>query len=84
MGARSKPVRGSRSPSDQDPLSQNVGIEMSDDTEDAERVALEMIERFGAGAVRIAREQAEAATSVLDAEAWRNVADAIENLLTKP
>jgi hypothetical protein len=45
---------------------------MSDDTEDAERVALEMIERFGAEALRIAREQAEAATSVLDAEAWRN------------
>ena len=42
---------------------------MSDDTNDAQCVALEMIERFGAGAVRVAREQAEAATSVLDAEA---------------
>jgi hypothetical protein len=57
---------------------------MSDDTDDVERVALELIERFGAKAVHIAREQVEIATSVPDAEAWRTVADAIERLLTKP
>ena len=57
---------------------------MSDDTGDIELIALEMIERFGAGAVHIAREQAEAASSVPDAEAWCNVADAVERLLTKP
>jgi hypothetical protein len=32
--------------------------------------------------VHIAREQVEVAASVPDAEAWRNVADAIERLLT--
>ena len=57
---------------------------MTDDFDDIEGVALELIERFGATAVHIAREQAEAAASVSDAEAWRNVADAIERLLTKP
>jgi hypothetical protein len=57
---------------------------MSDDTDNVEHVALEMIERFGAGAVHIAREQAEAAASVPDAEAWRNIAEAIERLLTAP
>jgi hypothetical protein len=57
---------------------------MSDDTDDVESVALEMIERFGSSAVNIAREQAEATASVSDAEAWRNVANAIERLLTKP
>ena len=55
---------------------------MSDDIGDAERVALELIERFGAKAVHIAREQVEAAVSVLDSDAWRNVADAVERLLT--
>lgn len=57
---------------------------MSDDTDGVESVALEMIERFGVGAVNIAREQAAAAASASDAEAWRNIADTIEKLLTKP
>ncbi len=57
---------------------------MSDDTDDVERVALELIERFGAGAVHIASEQAQAAASVPDAEAWRNVTKVIERLLTQP
>jgi hypothetical protein len=36
---------------------------MSDDTDDVERVAQELIERFGSGAVNIARKQVEAAAS---------------------
>jgi hypothetical protein len=57
---------------------------MSDDTGDVELVALELIERFGAEAMHIARELAEVAASVPDAEAWRNVAAAIERLYRKP
>ena len=55
-----------------------------DDSDIIETIAREMIERFAAEAAHIAREQAEAAASVTDAEAWRNVAKAIERLLTQP
>ena len=52
-----------------------------DDDDDVERVALEMIKRFGDGAAHIARELAEIA-DVLDdlssAERWSNIARAIE------
>jgi hypothetical protein len=57
---------------------------MPDNLDDIERVALEMIERFGAGAVDIVHEQVEAAASASDVEAWRDVANAIERLLTRP
>lgn len=57
---------------------------MTDNPDDVEGVALEMIERFSAEAARVAREQAEKAASVPDAEAWRNVADVIERLSLKP
>jgi hypothetical protein len=56
---------------------------MSDDADDVERVAQELIERFGSGAVNIAREQVEAAASAPDAQAWRDIADAIERLSRK-
>jgi hypothetical protein len=55
-----------------------------DDSDIIETIAREMIERFGAEAAHIAREQAENASSVSDAAAWRGVAEAIERLLTEP
>jgi hypothetical protein len=59
-------------------------VNMTDNLDDIEGVALELIERFGAEAAHVARDQAEIAASVSDAKAWRNVADAIERLLRKP
>ena len=54
-----------------------------------ERVAREMIERFGELAAPVARELAAASDEVQDemlisAEAWRAIADAIERLSRKP
>ena len=50
--------------------------------EDVERVALEMVGRFGAEAAHVARELAErAARRRRDtAPAWRDIAEAIERL----
>jgi hypothetical protein len=54
-----------------------------------ERIAREMIDRFGDGAAQIARKLAEVSDEVQDkmlpsAEAWRAIADAIERLSRKP
>ena len=54
-------------------------------TDGIERIAREMIDRFGEGAAHIARKLAEISDEVQDdrlpsAEAWRAVADAIERL----
>ena len=60
---------------------------MADNADDVESVALEMVERFGAGAVGFVREQAEIAEGLPDkfsAETWRDIADAIERLWPKP
>jgi len=57
---------------------------MSDDAQDVEPVALEMVQRFGSSAVNIARWQAEIVAAVpdmLSAKMWRDIADAIERLL---
>jgi hypothetical protein len=54
---------------------------------DVERIALEMIKRFGGGAARIARELAEIAdvlTDLSSAEKWSNIARTIERLQSKP
>jgi hypothetical protein len=59
---------------------------MTDIADDVKRVALEMIERFGAAAVGFAREQAEIAEGLLDissAETWRDIADAATLLLRR-
>jgi hypothetical protein len=58
---------------------------MSDDAQNVEPVALEMIERFGSSAVNIARWQAEIVAAVPDmrsAKMWRDIADARERLLS--
>jgi hypothetical protein len=54
------------------------------DVDDLERVALEMIKRFGDAAADIARELAERAEERRrdTAPAWREIADAIERLLS--
>ena len=54
-----------------------------------ERIAREMIDQFGDGAVNVARKLAEVSDQVQDktmpsAEAWRAIADAIERLSRKP
>jgi len=54
---------------------------------DVERIALEMIKRFGDGAAPIARELAEIADVLADlcsAEKWSNIARSIERLQSKP
>ena len=52
------------------------------DDEDVERVALEMVGRFGAEAAHVARELAERAAGRRrdTAPAWRDIADAIERV----
>jgi hypothetical protein len=58
---------------------------MSDDAQDVEPIALEMIERFGSSAVNIARWQAEimaAVPNMLSAKMWWDIADASERLLS--
>ncbi len=56
--------------------------------DDVERGALEMIKRFGDGAVQTARELAERADErpggMRSAETWRDIADAIDRLSRKP
>jgi hypothetical protein len=54
------------------------------DAEDIERLALELVVRFGGGAARVARGLAEAAEEQrrVSAQAWRSIADAVERLLT--
>jgi hypothetical protein len=49
-----------------------------------ETIARGMIEGFGAAAAPIAREHAQDAALVSDAETWRGVADAIERFLPDP
>jgi hypothetical protein len=58
-----------------------------DDGSQIDRVAREMIERFGEGAVQVARKLAEVSDEVQDEmltspETWREIADAIERLLS--
>jgi hypothetical protein len=55
---------------------------MSDNKHDIEGVALEMIERFGAEAAHVARELAKRAEKLQrdTAQAWCDIADAIEEL----
>jgi hypothetical protein len=55
-----------------------------DDGDDVERLALEMVVRFGTGAARVARGLARSAEEQQrnTAQAWRDIADAIERLLT--
>ena len=53
---------------------------------DVERVALEMVEQFGASTLNIARWQAEIIAAVPDAPSaamWRDIAEAIERLSPK-
>ena len=56
--------------------------------DDVERGALEMIKRFGDGAVQTARELAERSDKrpcgMRSAETWRDIADAIDRLSPKP
>jgi hypothetical protein len=51
-----------------------------------ERLALEMVVRFGGGATRVTRGLAESAEEQrrASAQTWRDIADAVERLLTKP
>ena len=54
--------------------------------DEIERIALEMIERFGEGAAYVARKLAEVSDEVQDdtltpAETWNAIADAIERAL---
>ncbi len=59
---------------------------MIDDVINVERVALEMVERFGASAVNIARRQAEIVAVVPGvplAEMWRDITEAIDQLSRK-
>jgi hypothetical protein len=53
---------------------------MTDDADDVEYVALEMIGRFGAEAAQVARELARSAEEQqrASAQTWRGIADAIE------
>jgi hypothetical protein len=55
-----------------------------DDGGEVERLALEMVVRFGGGAARVARGLAESAEEQqrASAQAWRDIADAVERLLT--
>jgi hypothetical protein len=58
---------------------------MSSNGDDVERVALDLIERFGDFAASIARELAEIANEnhgrILSAETWRDITDAVERAL---
>jgi hypothetical protein len=54
---------------------------------DVERIALDLIERFGAAAAHTAYEQADIAAALLDvpsANTWCDIADTIERLWPKP
>jgi DNA repair exonuclease SbcCD ATPase subunit len=56
-----------------------------DDSSQINRVAREMIERFGDGAAQVARKLAEVSDEVQDemltsSQTWREIADAIERL----
>ena len=58
-----------------------------DDDSQIERVAREMIEQFGNGAAHVARKLAEVSDEVQDetltsAKTWREIAQAIERLLS--
>jgi hypothetical protein len=57
---------------------------MTDDVDGIERLALEMVVRFGGGAARVAHGLAEAAEEQQrdTAHAWRGIADAVERVLT--
>jgi 16S rRNA C1402 (ribose-2'-O) methylase RsmI len=59
---------------------------MSDNPDDIERTALDMVKRFGARAAWIARELAEIAEEQQrdSAKAWRDIADAVERQSGKP
>jgi hypothetical protein len=56
------------------------------DGDNVERWALEMVVLLGGGAARVARGLAENAEKQhrASAQAWRDIADAVERLLTKP
>jgi hypothetical protein len=56
------------------------------DEDDLRRVTLKMTQQLGDAAPRMAREQAKIAdglSDMLSAETWRDIADAIERLLSK-
>jgi hypothetical protein len=60
---------------------------MTDDADEVERIALDLIERFGDAVVPIARELAAASIKARDemlisAETWRDIIDVIERLLS--
>ena len=60
-----------------------------DDGSQIERVAREMIDRFGDGAAHVARKLAEVSDEVQDemltsAETWNEIAEAIEQLFVEP
>ena len=61
---------------------------MSDDADDIERDARDMIKQFGNAAAHIARARAEIAEKNIRnprlAQTWRDIADAIERLSPKP
>ena len=59
---------------------------MADNADEVERAALEMIVRFGGGAARVVRGLAASAEEQqrTSAQAWRDIADAVEILLTAP
>jgi hypothetical protein len=58
---------------------------MIGDTDDIERDALDIIKRFGDSAVYLARELAESAEGHrgVSAQAWQDIADAIDQLSLK-
>ncbi len=60
---------------------------MTDDADEVERIALDLIERFCDAVVSIARELAAASIKARDemlisAETWRDIIDVIERLLS--
>ena len=60
---------------------------MGSDNDDLDRVAVEMIKRFGVAAAHIACEMAEIADALpdmLSAESWRDIAVAVRRLSLKP
>jgi hypothetical protein len=55
-----------------------------EDRDIIETIARGMIERFGAEALHVAREEAKNAASMSDAETWGGVVEAIQQLTSKP
>jgi hypothetical protein len=62
-------------------------MSMPDDLDDIERVALALVAQIGRSAALLVREQAELADALPDlpsAETWRDIANAIDRLRSKP